>query len=369
MGQRAGGNEGGGSKVLEGVSQVPWESIWLTYEGSAYGCLRALEPELRLGYLMGVCGGAFRFFWHREAGPGMCNLLLLGEEVARRTFAPLGYECTYIADYERRDPANTEARYRRLIVESIDAGRPVVGLGILGPPGTNDVEPCIVTGYGEGGKALYGRSYFQAFGGDFETTESGYFRVGNWYASCSGLVVPGVKGRAPGRREVLREALAWAVKLARGPRAEFVKSVRRDGERWLHSGLAAYEPLADELLQGRDEYAATDLEQLWPAVELIMLDGIWLLLTTRENAATFLSGFARDDGPGAEHLARAAEAYRREAAVCRGASEWLPLQPSEQCFDIGKPEVRGKLREVVLAAKALEEEAVTHMEGALAAQG
>jgi len=348
-------------KVVEGIREVPWESIWLTYEGSAYACLRPLEPQLTLDYLMGVCGGAFRFFWHRNASPGMCNLLLLGETTARRTFAPLGYGYTYIADYARTDPTNKE-HYQRLIVDSIDAGRPVIALGIIGPP-----EPCIITGYDRNGEVLYGRSYFQIWPGDFEVTESGYFRIENWYGNCFGLVVPGPKGPCPSRREVLRDALAWGLDMARGPRVEFVTSTRSDGELWLYSGLAAYDPLADEFLQEREEYAATDLEHLWPAVELTMFNGIWLLLTTRENAAAFLSGFAQDDMPGAEHLERAAEAYSQEAAVCRSASEYLPLQqPSDQCFDIAKPELRRELRRIVLAAKAHEEQAVAHLARALA---
>lgn len=220
----------------------------------------------------------------------------------------------------------------------------------------------------EGGEVLYGRSYFQLFGGDFETMESGCFRVENWYRRCSGLIVPGEKSRTPDRRAVLRDALAWGLDLARGPRIEAAISPRRDGEKWLYSGLAAYDPLAEEFLREREEYTATDLEGLWPAVELTMFDGIWLLLTTREHAATFLSEFARDGAPGGEQLAQAAEAYSQEAAVCRSATEYLPLQPSEQCFDLAKPEVRRELRRIVLAAKDLEEQAISHLEQALALQ-
>ncbi len=351
-------------KVVEGIREVPWESIWLTYEGTAYACLKPLEPQLTLDYLMGVCGGAFRFFWHRASSPGMCNPLFLGEETVRRTFAPLGYGYTYIADYARANPANTQERYQRLIVESIDMGHPVIGLGIIGPP-----EPCIITGYDRNGGVLYGRSYFQIWPGEFEVTESGYFRIENWYGNCYGLIAPGEKSQPPSRQQILHDALVWGLALARGPRIEMVTSLRSDGESWLHSGLAAYDPLADEFLQEREEYAATDLEHLWPAVELTMFNGIWLLLTTRENAASFLSGFAQDDVPGAEHLVRAAEAYSREAAVCRTASEYLPLRdPSDRCFDIAKPEVRAKLREIVQMAKGYEEQAITHLEQALASQ-
>jgi RNA polymerase sigma factor (sigma-70 family) len=328
-------------KVVEGIREVPWESTWLTYEGSAYACLKTLEPEVTLDYLMGVCGGAFRFFWHRDASPGMCNLLILGETTAQRTFAPFGYGYTYLVDYERRDPAATPERYQRLIVESIDAGRPVIGIGIIGPP-----EACVVTGYDRGGEVLYGRSYFQVMKGlfpaDFEVTESGYFRVENWHGNCYGLIAPGKKSRRPSRRSVLRSSLEWALELARGPRVEVVPTPRSDGESWLHSGLAAYDQLAEEFLRQREQ----------PALELLMFDGIWLLLTTRENAARFLSGFAQDDVPGAEYLARAAEAYTQEAAACRSATEWIPFGPSEQqVLALADTAVQQKLRRIVLDAK------------------
>lgn len=138
-------------RILEGIHQVDWESIWLTYEGSAYPCLKAPEPELTLPHLMGICGGAFRFFWHRAAGPGLCNLLLLGERAVTRTFAPLGYSHTYLISGGGPEEPGAWGRYQRLIVQSIDEGRPVIGLGVIGPPGTADPEACVITGYDRGG--------------------------------------------------------------------------------------------------------------------------------------------------------------------------------------------------------------------------
>ncbi len=353
-------------KVVEGIREVPWESIWLTYEGSAYACLKCLEPELALDYLMGACGGAFRFFWHPDAGPWMCDYLLIGEEAARRTFAPLGYAYTYIADYEHADSSNEE-RYRRLIVQSIDAGRPVIGLGIVGPPGTKNPEPCVVTGYDRGGAVLYGRSYFQAFGGDYETTETGYFRVENWYPGCYGLIVPGAKGRPPARRQVLRDALAWAVEMAHKPAIRAVAELGERGGPELHCGLAAYGPLADEFLNEARfaDDPKDDIWARWAKVELMMFNGIWFLVTTREHAAGFLAGFAQEDLPGAEHLARAAASYGQEVAILRTAAEHIPLEASEEhCVTIARPEVRQALRPIVQEAKIHEEEAVAHLERA-----
>jgi RNA polymerase sigma factor (sigma-70 family) len=355
-------------KVVEGIREVPWESIWLTYEGSAYACLKSLEPEVTLDEMMGLCGGAFRFFWHRDAGPWMCNYLLIGEEAVRRTFAPFGYAYTYSADYEHTNPGNEE-RYRRLIVESIDAGRPVIGLGILAPPGTKNPEPCIVTGYDKGGAVLYGRSYFQAFGGDFETTESGYFRVEDWYPGCYGLIVPGAKSRPPARRQVLREALEWAVELAQRPAMRAVAELGERGGPELHCGLAAYDPLADEFLNDARfvDDPKDDVWARWAKVELMMFNGIWLLHTTRGHAAKFLASVAQEDLPGAEHLARAAASHAQQVAILQRATEYIPLEASEQhCVTIARPEIRRALRAIVQEAQPHEVGAVGQVERALA---
>jgi len=358
-------------RVVEGIREVPWESIWLTYEGSAYACLKALQPDVTLAEMMGLCGAAFRFFWHRDAGPWMCNYLLIGEEAVRRTFAPLGYTYTYLADYEHARPGNEE-RFRRLVVDSIDAGRPVIGLGVVGPPGTKNPEPCVITGYDKGGAVLYGRSYFQAFGGEYETTESGYFRVEDWYPGCYGLIVPGAKSRPPARRKVLRDALEWAVELAHRPVVRAVVELGERGGPELHCGLAAYDPLAEEFLNDARfaDNPEDDIWARWAKVELMMFNGLWLLVTTRGYAAEFLTGVAQEDLPGAEHLARAAASYAEEVAVLRRATEHIPLEAAEEhCVTITRPEVRQALRRLVLEVKIHEEEAVAHLERALAAAG
>jgi len=49
-----------------------------------------------------------------------------------------------------------EAVFRRKIIESIDQGKPLIALGVVGPP-----EACIITGYDENGDGLRGFGVFQ----------------------------------------------------------------------------------------------------------------------------------------------------------------------------------------------------------------
>ena len=88
-------------RVIEGIRQVEWQSIWLTFEGTAYACLRHQEPSLTLDYLMGYAAGPSSPPG-TLASPGMCNLLSLGEEPVRRLCRALGHSYTYLADYTPR---------------------------------------------------------------------------------------------------------------------------------------------------------------------------------------------------------------------------------------------------------------------------
>ena len=347
--------------VIEGIRQVEWQSIWLTFEGTAYACLRHQDPSLTLDYLMGVSGGAFKFIWHPENGPGMCNLLFLGEEPVRRLCRALGHPYTYFADYDRPDPARARERFAPLIVASLDAGRPLLGLGI---DGTQD--PCVITGYDKGGEVLYGRSYFQAFpemNNLYTDPETGYFRRDSWQDTCVGLVAFGPKETESDRRQVLRDSLEYALDLARVPMRDTVTPVRPDGGLWHHSGLAAYDHLADGFL--RDPWFVDDPQVLSATVERLMYDGVWFLLETRENAGRFLRRFDDLGGTVAEELAAVAEVYAGEAAVLRRATEYVPLEGSEKVFDIARPEARRELRRIVQEAKAQEELAVQGLEHVL----
>ncbi|MHB0879096.1 MAG: RNA polymerase sigma factor [Anaerolineae bacterium] len=348
-------------RVIEGIRQVEWQSIWLTFEGTAYACLRHMDPDLTLDYLMGVCGGAFKFIWHPDNGPGMCNLLFLGEDPVRRLAAALGHPYTYVADYGQPDAARSRERLAPLFVESLDAGRPLLGMGV-----DCSSDPCLVTGYDRGGEVLYGRSYFQAFPewlNLYIEPDTGYFRNEAWYDTCVGLVAFGPPDAVPDRRQVLRQSLAHALDLARTPTRDTVTSVRPDGGLWSHSGLVAYDHLADGFLH--DPWFVSDPEVLSPTVERLMYDGIWFLLETRENAERFVRRFTDLGGATAAELAALADVYVAEAATLRRATEYVPMNASEKCFDIALPEARRELRRIVLKAKAIEEQAVAAIEAVL----
>lgn len=93
-----------------------------------------------------------------------------------------------------------------LIKSELDCGRPLIALGVVGPP-----EACIVTGFRNNGETLLGWSLFQGgsgFGGKFEIDESGYFIKDNWWENTQAVMAVGEDiGTLTPVKEILENAL------------------------------------------------------------------------------------------------------------------------------------------------------------------
>jgi RNA polymerase sigma factor (sigma-70 family) len=348
--------------VLEGVERIHWTTTsCLCFVGSAVACMHHLGEEARGDYVMGVSGGAFKLFWEPPWAWGNCDLLLIGEEPVKRTFAALGYDYTMLPDYDRASPGDTKERYHKEIVRSIDEGRPVIALGVVGPP-----EACVIAGYDKGGEVLYGRSYFQEGG-------KGYFSTDEWFENCHGLILLGQKRMKPSPRQVLREALAWAVPLAR--QREFDRypldgaPPKRGG---VISGFAAYDAMTEALLRDEDfAFPPEDTDSAELRCCAIGNDGLHLLYYKRQDAALFLRAMAGDEAAVSEDLRAAADVYSEEMEVLAPSLNLVPnsFRPQQQRLKLCEPERRRKLAAIVREARAQEERAIGHLEQALAKLG
>ncbi len=107
---------------------------------------------------------------------------------------------------EEGDKSKSKAVYLELIKSELDCGRPVIALGVVGPP-----EACIVTGYKNSGEILLGWSLFQdggEFGGEFSIDESGYFLKERWWENTEGIMSIGEDiSESTSIKEVLENAL------------------------------------------------------------------------------------------------------------------------------------------------------------------
>jgi hypothetical protein len=209
---------------------------------------------------------------------------------------------------------------------------------------------------------LYGWSYFQE-------DKSGYHRSANWSdRECFSLILIGDKKAPPSRRQVLRDSLEWAVKLARAP--EFpdlfvgAAEARPDRPR-IKSGLAAYDAFAEGLERDAD-FPADNLEVLTSRLIPIANDGIYLMGCKRNAAARFLRSMAEDGFPGSEELKKAADAYDAEVKVWQKAMTMVPWVQSSEADRrrIADPKLRRELAALVREAKAHDERAVQCLERA-----
>jgi len=231
---------------------IPFPSVMralMEYLGDKdFGCRSShtLQPGCKItcsySFFIGVSGVASFLSWKPGWEGDNMEIMYMSDDPAapfERAFRATGYECQIVGMEEGRD---NEAFFREQIVESIQAGRPILAFGPIGPP-----ESAILTGYDQGGDVLIGWSFFQSipeFNAGVEFEPSGPFRKRDWfnYQPEFSFIVMGQKKPRPPLSETYRQALEWMLQVARTP-ITF-------GDR--HNGLAAYTAWAEHLLRDGD---------------------------------------------------------------------------------------------------------------------
>jgi hypothetical protein len=346
----AAGHEAAASaaKVLANVPRLSWKNGECTFAGSVVACMQFLGHPVSYDYVMGVSGGAFKLLWHRKWCPSNNSMGVLGWEVIRRTFRALGYGYEITVKQEGKD---CEDEFRRKIVGSIDAGRPVIAWGIVGPP-----DEGVVAGYQRGGEVLVGRSYFG-------NGHAGYYQKSDWCKDCHGLILIGDRTEVPAKEKVLGHALEWALQLAFTPVSEELPTA--DPGRI--TGLAAYDAWASALQQDAN-FPANDLQTLTSRCLVnrnVTLSG---LRDARRAAAAFVRNQARDEAAYAPCLVEAAEAYDEEVRILDYAMSEAPstFDSESRQLRMADPDLRGRMAEALRAAKVKDRVAVQALELALA---
>jgi len=125
-------------------------------------------------------GMSFGLLWHKDICPSSFDLMQVNDhdETLKLAFDYVGYA------YEVLDESKvSEDDMKCAIVESIDAGKPVLAFGIIGPP-----ECAIICGYDSGGDTLFGWSHFQS-SAPADCENNGMFRVADWYGDIWKVVL------------------------------------------------------------------------------------------------------------------------------------------------------------------------------------
>jgi len=361
--------------VLEGVPRVAYEEHegkveLCPFPSSLKACLEFMGEDHAYEYVMGTSGAAFRLLWNPSKWDGAnVDLIVMASdplEPYHRAFEAVGHAYEIVGNKGVSHQASEEVRFfakyegyddlRRRIVESIrDKGRPVIGLGVVGPP-----EACIIAGYDRGGDTVIGWSFFQGipeFNAGVEFEPSGYFRKRDWFKDTPGLIIIGEKREKPPLKETYREALMWALKVVRTPIVN---------ER--HSGLAAYAAWAEALLRDED-FPGHDVGALMER-HMVHNDATTMVAEGRWYASVFLPQIARDEPVMAEELLATAACYAAEHDLMWqiwglvGGIGW----DEAKIRKLADPEIRRGIAPLILEARDKDARAAEHIERALAKQ-
>jgi len=204
-----------------------------------------------------------------------------------RAFAYLGYDFEIID----KDEGNVDL-IRQRIVASIDAGIPVLGFGIVGPP-----ECSIICGYDDDGANLLGWSHFQSRNAD-DLATTGMFTTTHWVDSRWRIVLCGAPKQAS---QDLREIIRHGVKIASA--TSLGNSDDPGGEEDLYAaGAAAYDAwIAYVSREAYDDMTADELRRSY-----------WFhntMVGNNAEAKCYLGGFLHDQAGDDAELHRIAGLY------------------------------------------------------------
>jgi hypothetical protein len=323
--------------VLENVGELRWENGDCMFAGAVLACMKHLGREVSFDFVMGVSGCAFKLWWD-PSWKGVCESAFLGEETVAQTFKALGFACEILPDIHASPQAADEELLRRRIVDSIDGDRPVIALGVVGP-----AECGIVAGYEENGRVLLGQSYFH-------DGSSGYYSKRDWFKDCHGLILVGDRLKRPTTRAILRDAVERCIELAKTP--------RRGG---LVSGLAAYSAWAEALRRDGD-FPAGDLDVL--TLRCHVSNSV--VLSALRDARKAAAGFLREMAAACEappDVLRAAASYDEQGRLLDQAMKLAPQchEPAGRRLQMGDPDLRRNLADLVVASKEKEEQALSYL--------
>lgn len=190
--------------------------------------------------ILAATGMAFGLLWHKEACPSSFDLTQVNDHNATILFAfdYVGYNCEII------DKSNsTFNEMKSQITQSIDANRPVLAFGIVGPP-----ECSIVCGYDSGGDTLFGWSHFQS-NNPADCENNGMFHKSDWYNDIWKIVVCRDK-KEP--KNDLKDIIRRGIAITTANELDGYYSGAAAYDAWAkYVSDSAYESMSDDELRGK----------------------------------------------------------------------------------------------------------------------
>lgn len=340
------------SMVLYGVPKVSYfkeKEVEVTpFISSLRACLTYIGQEVSYARLLAGSGAAFRMIWNTHEWDGG-NVDIMGMhkdpfEPLKRAFAAAGRAYTLLP--KAADLSN-KAESIQFIKHEIDAGRPLIGFGIIGPP-----EACVITGYRENGEVLLGWNFFQEmpeWKGSCETEDCGYFIRRNWYehSETVALMAVGDPIEAPDEKTFLKQTLEFALEVMETPQV----GIRA-------AGFAAFQEWAKAISDDAEFSENTLLPLLFTRL-MCQSDAFTMVSEGRAYAGWFMKEEAEKLPELADKLMEISGLFKREHETA-----WIMpnyhggLQMGEyQAKELAKKENRVKIAELVLKCEELDRRA------------
>jgi hypothetical protein len=369
-------------KVLEGIPKVAFAPIhdgkweFTPFPSCLKACLKYLNHEVPYHYLLSTSGGAFRLVWHSKRWEGgNVDIMVMDEDPLKpfhRGFESVGFS-TRIAlnkgyidnldldqSYLQENYADKEA-IKKIILEQINSGYPVIGLGIVGPP-----ETSIIAGYDNNGETLIGWSLFQEHldpshditeqeDAMFPPTgieESGYFRQDDWFRKTVGILTIGEKSVVD-YPTIYRKTLEWIIEIIKTPMIND-----------FYTGIKAFDAYIGKM-QDDTEFPVDNLEMLAER-KMVHYDAM-TMISERSGGSLFLKEVASHPNflSAADELNTAAELFENTSLQMRKWWEIVgPIWDDEerQIKVVADPEVRAAFIPVIQTCRRNDEEAVEQIE-------
>lgn len=339
------------SCILYGVPKVQYKYEECTpFPAALRACLNYMGQEMSYSYLMAASGASFRLRWNTECWDGgNVDIMCIYEnpvEAFERAFKAAGRAWNILG----RRPEVTKEDFKSFIRAEINEGRPVIALGIIGPP-----EACIVTGYADDGDTLLGWNFFQEnpeYTKDVWIDESGYFVCKSWWENpCTmGLLSIGEeRGMVTGLKELLENAVTILSKERIGSYA---------------GGQAAFDAWAGSIADESQFPKGAVLPLLFERL-MCQNDAMTMIGEGRSYAACFMD-WVGERNPGVrDECRKAASCFRKEFAAVKKMADRLGgwMQSEQQARKLAEPAARKEIAGLVMKAKQYDSEACGLIKG------
>ena len=168
------------TSILFGISKVAYGTDGCTpFPMCIRSCAEYLGRPLSYTQAMAESGAAFRLTWDTSCwNGGNVDCIHTFDDPAKvyaNGLRAMGCSFRMLS----RTPQTTKEEFIRFIRTEIEAGNPVIALGIIGPP-----EACVIAGFRDGGSTLLGWNVFQDYPehqGEVRFEPNGYFITEHWW--------------------------------------------------------------------------------------------------------------------------------------------------------------------------------------------